>query len=154
MFRHILVPVDDRAGSENAVGYAQRLSRLLGSRLTFVHVLCGGGDDPNALSAAQGLLERVALGSRSAPALRIAQAGNRSIPECILEAARDVKADLIVIGARGSCDSARVALGSVSQTVASSAGIPVHIIPLIERHPLSFEDRWRHAMRHSPVLSE
>jgi nucleotide-binding universal stress UspA family protein len=145
MFRHILVPIDDRASSENAVRQAQRLSRLLGSRLTFVHVL--SGDDHDALNAAQTLLEQVALGSRFTPRLRAVVAGDRSVPECILETARETNADLIVIGARGPRDAERIALGSVSLAVASAAEIPVFIVPLTERSSPRFEDRWRHAMR-------
>jgi nucleotide-binding universal stress UspA family protein len=147
MFRHILVPIDDRASSENAVRQAQRLSRLLGSRLIFVHVLGGDGHDSEALVAAQRLLERAAIGSRFTPKLQAVVAGDRSIPECILETARDTNADLIVIGARGSHDAERIALGSVSLTVASAAEIPVYIVPLTERSAQRFEDRWRHAMR-------
>jgi nucleotide-binding universal stress UspA family protein len=145
MFRQILVPVDDRATSENAIRQAQRLSRLLGSRLIFVHVL--GDHDSDALMAAQTLLEHAAIGSRFAPKLQAVVAGERSVPECILETARDTNADLIVIGARGSRDAERIALGSVSLTVASAAEIPVYIVPLTERSSHRFEDRWRHAMR-------
>ncbi len=147
MFHHILVPIDDRASSKSAVLHAQRLSRLLGSRLSFVHVLLDNQHDPDALTAAHALLERVALGSRFTPKLQAVVAGARSVPECILETARDTNADLIVIGARGSRATDRIALGSVSLTVASVAEIPVHIVPLTERASLRFEDRWRHAMR-------
>lgn len=147
MFRHILVPVDDRHGSGNAVRHAQHLSRLLGSRLSFVHVVCATEHDPETLEAARALLERAAIGSRFTPGLLTVLAGYRSVPACILEVARNANADLIVIGARGSHDARRVTLGSVSLSVASAAEIPVQIVPLTESPSFKFEDRWRRATR-------
>jgi nucleotide-binding universal stress UspA family protein len=147
--RRIDVPPHPRAHrcSQNAVRQAQRLSRLLGSRLTFVHVLNCDVHDSDALVAAQTLLERAAIGSRFTPRLQAVVGGDRSIPECILETARYTNADLIVIGARGSRDTELITLGSVSLIVASAAEVPIYIVPLTERTAARFEDRWRHAMR-------
>jgi nucleotide-binding universal stress UspA family protein len=147
VFHHILVPVDDRETSRNAVRHAQRLSRLLGCRLSFLHVLCGVQHEPDALIMAQIMLKEAAHGSRLPPELHTVLAGDKSVSDRILEVARDLKTDLIVIGARGSRKAGRSALGSVSSSVASGAEIPVHIVPLTESVSLRFEDRWRRATR-------
>ena len=41
MYRHLLVPVDDTDASSEAVGHAVEFARLLGARITFLHVLTG-----------------------------------------------------------------------------------------------------------------
>lgn len=143
MFRHILVPVADCPCSENASRHAQSLSRLLGCRLTFLHVLGEGRISPKHKAAADHLLERMSSGSRFAPATRIVTEDGKSIPERILEIAHDIDADLIVIGTHGRQGIERLLLGSVAQAVASTAEIPIQIIPSRVQSSRQFADRWR-----------
>jgi nucleotide-binding universal stress UspA family protein len=143
VFRHILVPVDDSPCSENAARHAQNLSRLLGCRLTFLHVLSEGETSSKHRAAADRLLERMSSGARFAPTLRTVNEDGKSIPERILEVAREIDADLIVIGTHGRQGIERLLLGSVAQAVASTAEIPIQIIPSRVQSSRQFADRWR-----------
>jgi nucleotide-binding universal stress UspA family protein len=143
MFELILVPVTDDVCSPRSVAHAQNLSRLLGSRLTLLHVVCKLG--PTRVEA-QALLERLALRSRFVPNLKLIECGDQSIAAQILETANELNADLIVIGTHGREGDERLMLGSVAQSVAGSARIPVQIIPYKERSNDRFLDRWRRSL--------
>jgi nucleotide-binding universal stress UspA family protein len=143
MFELILVPITDDVCSPHSVAHAQNLSRLLGSRLTLLHVICKPGPTH---TEAQALLERLALGSRFVPNLKLIEAGEISIAAQILEVARVENAELIVIGTHGREGAERLMLGSVAQAVAGSATIPVQIIPCHERPNDRFLDRWRRSL--------
>lgn len=143
MFELILVPVTDDVCSPHSVEHAQNLSRLLGSRLILLHVVCDSG--PTRIEA-QALLERLALGSRFAPNLKLIDCGNHSVASQILEVAQAENADLIVIGTHGREGAERLMLGSVAQSVAGSARIPIQIIPCQERTSNRFLERWRRSL--------
>ena len=147
MFRRILIPVADGAGSERAAATAVQLSRLLGCRLVFVHVLSEDEAElEEARSAAQGLLERLARSSRFPPTLRLTTADGQSVAERILEVAREEHVELIVMGTHGRQEAERLMLGSVTRAVAGSSEIPVQVIPVRGRAPNRFGDRWRRAL--------
>ncbi len=147
MFQRILIPVSDCPGSERAAETAVQLSRLLGCRLVFVHVL---SDEEAKLEegrdVAQRLLERMARPARFPPVLRVTSTDGQSIAERILEVARDEQADLIVMGTHGWRGAERLVLGSVTQAVAGSSEIPVQVIPVRVREANRFGDRWRRAL--------
>lgn len=147
MFQHILVPVTDDPCSQLASEHARNLSRLLGCRLSFVHVLEGEAPNPAATRAsAQALLERMAAGSRFPASLRVVPEGGKSIPERILEVARDEGADLIVIGTHARQGVERLMLGSVALAVVSASRIPVQMIPPHQAAGRRFVDQWRRAL--------
>jgi nucleotide-binding universal stress UspA family protein len=147
MFQRILIPVSDSPCSERAAETAAQLSRLLGCRLVFVHVLTDEEAElEEGREVAQQLLERMARSARFQPVLRLTTVDGKSIAERILEVARDEQADLIVIGTHGRQGAQRLVLGSVAQAVAGSSEIPVQIIPLQVREPNRFGDRWRRAL--------
>ena len=148
MFELILVPVTDDVCSPHSVAHAQNLSRLLGSKLTLVHVICEPG--PTRVEA-QALLEHLALGSRFVPNLKLIDCGEISVAAQILEVAQVENADLIVIGTHGREGAERLMLGSVAQAVAGSAQIPVQIIPCRERPSDRFLDRWRRSLGKGPL---
>jgi nucleotide-binding universal stress UspA family protein len=147
MFQHILIPVSDCPCSERAAETAIQLSRLLGCRLVFLHVLT---DDQAKLEEgrelAQHLLERMARSTRFLPVLRLSIVDGQSIAERILEVARDEQVDLIVIGTHGRQGAERLVLGSVTRAVAGSSEIPVQVIPVRVRKANRFADRWRRAL--------
>jgi nucleotide-binding universal stress UspA family protein len=146
MFELILVPVTDDACSQRSVQHAQDLARLLGSKLTFVHVLTESG--PTELEA-NALLDQLALEARYIPTLKVVNDNDQSVASRILEVANDVKADLIVIGTHGREGFDKLLHGSVAQSVAGSADIPVQIIPLHQRSSDRFADRWRRSLEPS-----
>jgi nucleotide-binding universal stress UspA family protein len=147
MFQRILIPVSDCPCSERAAETAAQLSRLLGCRLVFLHVLT---DDQakreKGREVAQRLLERMARSARFPPVLRLTTVDGTSIAERILEVAREEQADLIVIGTHGRQGAERLVLGSVARAVAGSSEIPVQVIPVRARESNRFADRWRRAL--------
>jgi nucleotide-binding universal stress UspA family protein len=147
MFERILIPVSDCPCSERAAETAVQLSRLLGCRLVFVHVMTDEEAElEEGREIAQRLLERMAQTARFQPILRLTIVDGTGIAERILEVARDEQADLIVIGTHGRQGAERLVLGSVAQAVAGSSEIPVQIIPLRVREPNRFGDKWRRAL--------
>lgn len=130
MFELILVPVTHDACSQRSVRHAQDMARLLGRKLTFVHVLTESG--PSELEA-KALLGQLALGARYLPTLKVVDSNDQSVASRILEVTNDVKADLIVIGTHGREGFDKLPHGSVTQSVAESADIPVQIVPLHQR---------------------
>jgi nucleotide-binding universal stress UspA family protein len=147
MFQRILIPVSDCPCSERAAETAVQLSRLLGCRLVFVHVLTDEEAElEEGREVAQRLLERMAQTARFSPVLRLTTVEGKCIAERILEVADDEQADLIVIGMHGRQGAERLMLGSVAQAVAGSSEIPVQIIPVRVREPNHFADRWRRAL--------
>jgi nucleotide-binding universal stress UspA family protein len=143
MFELILVPVTDDDCSQRSVQHAQDMARLLGSKLTFVHVLTESG--PTELEA-KALLGQLALGARYLPTLKVVNSNDQSVASRILEVANDVKADLIVIGTHGREGFDKPLQGSVAQSVAGSSDIPVQIVPQQMRAPNRFADRWQRAL--------
>ena len=147
MFQRILIPVSDSPGSERAAQTATQLSRLLGCRLVFVHVLTDEEAElEEGREVAQRLLERLARPARFPPVLRVTNTDGQSIAERILEVAREEQADLIVMGTHDRQGVERPVLGSVAQAVAGSSEIPVQIVPVRVREPNRFADRWRRAL--------
>jgi nucleotide-binding universal stress UspA family protein len=147
MFERILIPVSDCPCSERAAETAVQLSRLLGCRLVFVHVMTDEEAElQEGREVAQQLLERMARPARFPPTLRLSTVDGHSIAERILEVAREEQADLIVIGTHGRQGAERLVLGSVAQAVAGSSEIPVQVIPVRIRETNRFGDRWRRAL--------
>ena len=144
MFQRILVPVADCPCSEQAAHHAAQLSRLLGCRMVFVHVL--GDDAPKTRAEGQALLERLSKDTRFPPTLRLTASDGQSVPERILSVAREENVDLIVMGTHGRQGLERLLLGSVTQAVAGSSEIPVQVIPLRSKPSGRFTDRWRRAV--------
>jgi len=145
VYRVILVPVDPSACSARAARHALDLSRLLGSRVTLAHIL--SDDHPETARAeAQSLLERLAIGARFAPRLRVTEARGRTVPEAIVDLANDESADLILIGTNGREGLQRLVLGSVAQAVAARSPVPVQIVPAPLSEPAG-AGRWLRAAR-------
>ncbi|MEO0914354.1 MAG: universal stress protein [Pseudomonadota bacterium] len=137
MFEKIVVALDGSEPSENALGAACGIAEKFGSELYLVHapqiettaIAVGSGaveinPDPQAVAAAG---EKVMGHAReTAAALGCTPAGcfvGKGEPaDEIIRHARDVGADLIVMGRRGLGGIAGLFLGSVSQKVSHGAG--------------------------------
>ena len=132
MYRHILVPVDSSACSATAVQHAYRLSRLLGSRVTLVHVISVSAQTLDAAYAnASVLLEQLSVGARFAPMQCVPEAKGRTVAEVVIETACAEGADLIVVGTHGCTGIERQVLGSVAQAIAGWAQVPVKVVPML-----------------------
>jgi nucleotide-binding universal stress UspA family protein len=136
-FERILVATDFSDSSQQALEYALRIAEKFGSELTLVH----SWEAPNYSYATDlylpadvtAPLERAAvarleqamteLKARFPRAKSLLRAG--SAWEQVLEAATEVKADLIVMGTHGRRGLARALLGSVTERVVRMSRVPV-----------------------------
>ena len=132
--RTILHPTDFSDRSENALHFAAALARDYGARLVVVHVMprpivaFGEGvvppDPADTLAEAQEQLDRLVVPGGVPPADRRLMESDDAAGT-ILHAARDLPADLIVLGTHGRSGVARVLLGSVAEQVVRRAPCPV-----------------------------
>lgn len=144
----IIVGTDGSAHSRRAVEWAIREAGIRRSPLTVVTVYqaipdyWGSITSPGVHALAEearktaqeetdGLLDRV--GARSRPVSVTVQAANGLPAEELLKAAHDTRADMIVVGARGSGGFKKLLLGSVSTHVTHHAHCPVAVIPPEDR---------------------
>ena len=138
---HILVPADFSPASDAALAWARDLAQQYGAHVSLLHVVT----DPRAvgmwtpevyvpanaetqerlLREARERLERaLPADERSRFAVTIdARLGD--VAENILEAAREQKVDLIVMGTHGRHGLAHLILGSVAERVLRDATCPV-----------------------------
>lgn len=143
MFKHILVPVDGSESAHKAVEKAAGLARALGSTVTVIYVIdpypfTGLGSDfaygqAEYLSAASAEAKEATEAAQA----RLSQAGvavstqvveAHTIWRGILETARTLGADLIVMGSHGRRGVEKVVLGSVAQRVLSHAHLSVLVV--------------------------
>ncbi|MEO7243068.1 MAG: universal stress protein [Variovorax sp.] len=145
MFHHILVPIDGSETSMNAVSKASELALAFDSRVTLIHVIdnypfIGVGAD-----YALGQNEYLAAATSSAKAAlargveALAEAGVESdervidghvVHEGILETAKELDTDLIVMGSHGRSGIEKLLLGSVTQRVLQDAPMPVLVVKI------------------------
>jgi nucleotide-binding universal stress UspA family protein len=142
MYRHILIPVSNDTCSRIAAKHAFDLSRLLGSRVTLLHV----ENEFAALDQERLWMTELAKQARFEPQIRLVSSGD-SVQQVILEVAQVEKVDLIVMGTHGREGIERLQLGSVAQAVAGSSSIPVQVVPLRLKAAHGFVSRWQEALK-------
>jgi nucleotide-binding universal stress UspA family protein len=136
---HILCPVDFSASSRNALRHAALLAQRRRRQLTVLFV-----NDPLLASAAAAAAYDVkALSKRTDTELRqfvrravgsdagtiaCATALGRPAPE-ILKAVKRLKADLVVMGTHGLSGPLKWFLGSTTEHVLRTTGVPVLVVP-------------------------
>jgi nucleotide-binding universal stress UspA family protein len=139
--RHVLVAHDFSETAEAALAYALTLSGKLDARLTVVHVYDVPSDGtPDVLARATDwwpkqfeVVAREALGEVVA---RVEKGGSRAdsalrrgVPwREIIASAKDLRADLVVVGSEGRSGVGRALLGSVAERVARTAPCPVLVV--------------------------
>jgi len=132
---NILVPIDFSACSEHALDYACDLAARLGAR---IHVINAIGTTLPELSVAlsdqmisslrhsnAAALDKLIEPRRKKAAFGEITVVDNDARDAILQAARAVRADLIVIGTHGRRGLTRVLLGSVAEDVLRRAPCPV-----------------------------
>lgn len=141
MFRHILLATDGSSASEHAAQLAVDLARVHGARLTALYVVDPypylGIGEANPLgfqaymsAALQHAAEahgKVMALCEQAPAVQFHPrlAEDVAAAAGIVQSARQVEADLIVVGSHGRTGVARLMLGSVASKVVAESPIPV-----------------------------
>jgi nucleotide-binding universal stress UspA family protein len=136
--RTILAPVDFSAGSDHSLEVALDLAERLGSTVHVLHVyqipiygfpdgaFLAGPEVATKLSEAaqKGLDGVVERASKRGPRVHgILRQG--AAPEEIAATAKEIGADLIVIGTHGRKGIAHVLLGSVAERVVRTSPVPV-----------------------------
>lgn len=139
--RKILAPTDFSPASKKAFSYALRLAQELGSEITFLHVLepetpltLAGRPAAAAFSEKELADTEVSLRALADSAEAVGVAGTRSIVRTgvatheIVEAAKDLDVDLIVIATHGFTGWKHFAIGSTAERVARAAPCPVLVV--------------------------
>ena len=143
MYKHILVPVDGSPTAQKAAEKAAGLAKAFGSKVTAIYVIdpypfTGLGSD-FAYGQAEYLTAATAEAKEATEAAQatMVQAGvpvTTQVIEAhapwrgILDTAKAVGADLIVMGSHGRRGLEKVVLGSVAQRVLSHAHLSVLIV--------------------------
>lgn len=139
--KRILAPTDFSPASKKALKYAVRFARDYGSELTVLHVVepatsSSFEEVPEApafskakMADAEGRLRTLVKSLPSAsppgvrPAIRLGVAAHE-----IVEVAKELDADLIVIATRGYAGWERLVIGSTTARVARAAPCPVLVV--------------------------
>jgi nucleotide-binding universal stress UspA family protein len=132
---NILVPIDFSPCAEHALDYACDLAAKLGARVHVIHAI--GATLPElSVALTDQMISSIrhnnaaVLAKLIEPRRKIAAFGEVTVVDndardAILQAARAVRADLIVIGTHGRRGLSRVLLGSVAEDVVRRAPCPV-----------------------------
>lgn len=132
MFEQILLAIDGSEHSDKAVRAAGDIARRSDGRVRVIHVHEGGIVAPIETSTeAQDLVDRTitqleADGVEAAGEAIGARSG--SVAPTIVQAARSLGADLIVMGTRGLSDFSSLLLGGVAHKVIHHADCPVLVV--------------------------
>jgi len=147
--RHILVPLDLSPASDRVSQYASAMARCFGARVTALLVVEEAEglrglnlprvsyDEliPDLEEQARRRLEaygRKHLAEAGSLELRVA----RGVPwEVILATAREIGADLVVMGTHGRRGLDRALFGSTAERVLRRSPVPVVAVPLAEEAP-------------------
>ncbi len=126
-----LVGYDGSEPAQRALSVAAELARRSGDvDVGVVHVLAPPGEQGVDHEAEQDALlaeARKLVGERGRSAATLRRRGNPARE--LIDAARKIEADLVVLGSRGRGALSSAVLGSVSSEVAAAAGCPVVVVP-------------------------
>lgn len=144
-FDNILVPVDFSRHSESALSHAFELARAFGARVHLLHCyqVNMGSISPYApvlpedfgreiREAAQRKIDEWCARGEAAGVEVEGHLSQLFAPEGIIETAREVGADLIVMGTRGLTGFRHALLGSVAERTVRTAGCPVLTVKVEE----------------------
>lgn len=136
--RTILVPIDVGEPSEAALVYAADLAQSLGAALHVLHAyqLPVIGFPDGVVVPDAGWATRLSVSSQRFLDDAVAKVGKRNVAitphlkegdprDAILQTAREIGAQLIVLGTHGRGGIARALIGSVAERVVRTADVPV-----------------------------
>ena len=133
----IIVPVDFSAGTSKVIEQAVKLAKAFSSTIYLLHSVTpiedASGTVPDNVEEA--FQEENSLLKRYAKTIRDQDIETHAIliegvtAVAVLDEARHVSADLIVMGTHGHGMIAGALLGGVSQGVVKKSACPVHLVP-------------------------
>ncbi len=136
--KNILVPTDLSEGAEEALDYACELARQLDAKVHLLHVIgipaLGVPELGVALTSTvidslvrddQDALDRLADRKRHLATFGEVMLRTGDARDLINQTAKEIPADLIIMGTHGRRGVSRALLGSVTETVVRSAPCPV-----------------------------
>jgi universal stress protein A len=140
-FRRIMLPVDFSKHGDRAVEYAVWFARMSGGTVHLVHVIANPADpmwEPQEVPS----WDLVSHSEKKARAL-LESTGQRLLPadcprqylvlqgnphEKLIEAAKQIEADLIVMSTHGRGGVAHLVIGSVAERTVRHASCPVFVV--------------------------
>lgn len=144
MFRHILIPLDGSALAESALPVAEYLSRVLGARITLVHVIekdavasIHGERHLTRHEEAEAYLEQIrqrAFPAGTPVAMHVHELAVKDVAQGIVEHQDELAPDLIVMCSHGRGGLRDLLFGSIAQQVITSGRVPVLLVrpPAVE----------------------
>ena len=140
LLNSVLVAFDFSETSKHALTYGNNLARAFGGRLHVLHVADvistsaaqfypEGPGDPEAKATGLALRNlRDVLAAEGADEARPAVRVSPNAADAIVDYAKDVHADLIIVGTHGRSGMSRLLMGSVAEHVVRSAACPVLVV--------------------------
>lgn len=146
MYSKILVPVDGSATSDRGFAEALQLAKAVGATVTIVHVvdaypMVAGMEWATAdtwqqlsdglHSRGQGIVDaahRTAVANGVTAETRLVEGRDGRVADEIVNLARSVPCDLIVMGTHGRRGFSHMALGSDAERVTRSSPVPVLLV--------------------------
>jgi nucleotide-binding universal stress UspA family protein len=136
--KHILVPIDFSTYSQQALDYAAMLAHELDATMHLINAIgipaMGAPEIGLAYTASmidkvtvenQQALDKLAATHRNGGKVGEVLVRSGDARDVILQAAEEVKADLIVMGTHGRRGISRALLGSVAEMIVRSSPVPV-----------------------------
>lgn len=136
MFERILLAVDGSEHSAKAVPVAADLARRYGGEVVVLHVReheLGWGADIDVETSREAIdlvdgIVRTLKDEGTNVRGEVVRVPLGQTPRAILEASKDERADLVVMGTRGLSDWGRLLMGSVAHKVVHLAEMPVLVV--------------------------
>lgn len=155
MFQHLLVPLDGSEYAERALKYASNLATVTGAEVTLLAVIEGTGSpasivdpspDPVRAQTSLEYLDEQAEQLQGDGGGRVSTRVVSGAPAlAIVETARALPADLIIMSTEGLGAHGEFALGSVAMSVLQTAHCPVFMVRIDKPDPAQSEaeERWQ-----------
>ena len=153
-FKTIMVATDLTHSGSCALQYAQRIAQLHQSKFVVEYVI-----DPAGYAFPEGMSESVASDQRTRNALKQIEdeISDQGIPthsvvetgviyDCILQAAIDHQADLLVLGTRAAAKIGRAALGTVARRLLATAPCPILTVPPAATSNIASAGDWNNVL--------
>jgi nucleotide-binding universal stress UspA family protein len=154
--RRILAAVDDASVGDEVVDWAASLAKYFGAELTLLHVLSDAllahdwngaqgarenegvarlGSNFSWVAAAHAWLRGFSCTNKKLPVVRTVVAVGAPRP-VILERARAIRADLIVVGRNGAHATGHTDIGSATRLILRGSRLPTLVVPTTSHHEL------------------